>query len=241
MNKEPEKDDEGMPTSDALNFSKLALRCPDVNARDNEGVTAVMMAAREGNWHMIPGLVLSGASLNMKDMDQYTALHWACHEGETDCVAVLLDCKANLNDVDSAGWTPLMLAVHVGCNEAAQLLIDSDAKLLQTNNEGGTAYDLAHEGAIYQLEEGIEDGHFRALVDMLCDGLRDVDALTGKGKSFWEVFLVKKFFWGVFLIFLVWGRVSQLTSHFSSPYSQVSPKLRPETVFPLKDLTFSPC
>lgn len=110
---------------------------------------------------------------------RYTALHWACHEGETDCVAVLLDCKANINDVDCAGWTALMLAVHVGCNEAAQLLIDTGANLLQVNNTGGTAYDLALEGSIQQELEGIEDGHFRALVDMLCDGLRDVDALTG--------------------------------------------------------------
>lgn len=72
MNKDPSEDSEdgGGISADTLSFSKLALKSPDVNEQDSEGVTAVMIAAREGNWHMIPGLVLAGASLNMKDRDQ---------------------------------------------------------------------------------------------------------------------------------------------------------------------------
>ncbi|CAD7957778.1 unnamed protein product [Amoebophrya sp. A120] len=158
----------------------LAFESIDVNAQTNDGTTAAMIAARDGNWSLIPGLVLAGASLNMKDKDEYTALHWACHEGETACVATLLDCKANLNEVDAAGWTPMHLATHVGCNDAAQLLIDMGADLNRKTASGQTAYDLAREGAHAQLiEMDVEDGNFRALVDIICDGMRDHDLTRG--------------------------------------------------------------
>ena len=54
-------------------FAKL-----EVNQTDNEGLTALMIAAQEGNWQLIPSLVLAGANVQAKDMDGYTALHWAC-------------------------------------------------------------------------------------------------------------------------------------------------------------------
>ncbi|CAD7969961.1 unnamed protein product [Amoebophrya sp. A25] len=158
----------------------LAFVKINVNEQDHAGLTALMIAAQEGNWSLIPGLVLAGASLNMKDKDEYTALHWACHEGETSAVATLLDCQANMNEVDNAGWTPMHLVTHVGCNDAAQLLIDLGADLNRRTNSGQTAYDLAREGAAAQkLELDLDDGNYRALVDLICDGLRDHDLTRG--------------------------------------------------------------
>lgn len=144
--------------------AELAFPPIDLNVGDHGGVTALMVAAREGHWQLLPSLVLAGADLAAKDKDGFTPLHWAVCE-EAQAVASLVDLKADMNSQDGRGWTPLMYAAQ-GCEAAAWVLVDSRADLEKRNWDGHTA-----------LQVCVKRGRS---VDILADGVMDSDVHTAQ-------------------------------------------------------------
>jgi ankyrin repeat protein len=148
----------------------IALLKVEVNQQTNDGLTALMIAAREGHWALIASLVLAGANTAAKDRDGYTPLHWAALEGEAAVSSCLVQLKADPDAQDREGWTPLMHAATSGCDDVAQLLVDVDADLNKKNFGGLTALDVSLQG-----------GHNLA-AEILLDGLRDREILLGLPK-----------------------------------------------------------
>lgn len=121
----------------------LSITDQKINDADDSGCTALMHAAREGQWQVIPTLVLACANLTSKDHDGLTALHWASFEGESICVSVLLDVKAEVNTPDFQGWTALMHGVAENNHQVCQILIDRNCDILTENQAGLTAMTMA--------------------------------------------------------------------------------------------------
>lgn len=153
----------------------LALLKVEVNQPSHDGLTALMIAAREGQWKLLASLVLAGANTAAKDRDGYTPLHWAGLEGETAVTSCLVQLKADPDAQDREGWTPLMHAATSGCDEVAQLLVDLDADLNVKNFGGQTALDVALEG------------HYTLSAEIMMDGLRDREINLGLPKMRREV------------------------------------------------------
>jgi ankyrin repeat protein len=95
-----------------------------INATDNDGVSALMYAAMDGHWHLLPLLVSNRANIASKDKRGFTALHWAATFGNPATVAALIDLGAVVNERDSKDWTPLMHAVEENNLEVVQLLLE---------------------------------------------------------------------------------------------------------------------
>lgn len=148
----------------------LALLKVEVNQPSHDGLTALMIAAREGHWKLLASLVLAGANSAAKDRDGYTPLHWAALEGEAAVSSCLVQLKADPDAQDREGWTPLMHAATSNCDEVTQLLIDMDADLNKKNFGGQTALDVCMEG------------HYTLAAEILLDGLRDREINLGLPK-----------------------------------------------------------
>ncbi len=76
-------------------FIKLFEQDPEVNLTkvDNNGDTALHLAAMKGNIPIIEFLLKKGANINAKDKFGATPLHLAAISGYTDSVKVLLGKK----------------------------------------------------------------------------------------------------------------------------------------------------
>jgi len=112
----------------------LASRAADINARSKVpefpkvkvdaatmvftalprgGMTALMLAARQGAANGIRALIEAGADLNASDPDGTTALVLAVINAHYDEAAILIDAGVNLNLGDAAGMTPLYAVVDM--------------------------------------------------------------------------------------------------------------------------------
>jgi ankyrin repeat protein len=61
----------------------------DVNAKDNDGGTALMWAARRGYVDVVVLLLVQRADVNSRNKNGETALMWAAREGNPDVVNLL--------------------------------------------------------------------------------------------------------------------------------------------------------
>lgn len=82
---------------------KLANGTLDMNAVNNEGKTALLLAAENGNGECVSGLANHGANPDLRDKDGRTALIIAVQGRHTDCVASLLKNGANMLLKDNTG------------------------------------------------------------------------------------------------------------------------------------------
>uniref|UniRef100_A0A8C0JGS5 Kinase D interacting substrate 220 n=1 Tax=Chelonoidis abingdonii TaxID=106734 RepID=A0A8C0JGS5_CHEAB len=105
----------------------LLEKCRDVDERNENGQTPLMLAAEQGNLEIVQELLKKGANCNLEDADNWTALISAAKEGYVDIVAELLNCNVNLEHRDMGGWTALMWASYKGCTKVAELLLQKGA------------------------------------------------------------------------------------------------------------------
>jgi uncharacterized protein len=77
------------------------------------GLTALMLAARQGALGGIRALAEAGADLNAGDADGTTALVIAVINAHYDAAALLIEKGADLNIGDAAGMTPLYAAIDM--------------------------------------------------------------------------------------------------------------------------------
>ena len=122
----------------------------DVNAKDVDDLTALMLAALQGHTHIVDRLLaVPGIDVNAKDVDGLTALIVAAARGNTDSVERLLtapDIKVNAKT--KLNETALLKAVVHGRTAVVERLLgvlrlDHNA----TNHDGKTAFVLAKEKA----------------------------------------------------------------------------------------------
>jgi len=74
------------------------------NNHYNLGITALEVAARDGNVAMMKLLVKAGANVNLGD---YKPMHLAARGGYIEAMEYLLSCKADPNAMNEHGQTPL--------------------------------------------------------------------------------------------------------------------------------------
>ena len=112
-----------------------------VNARGNNGKTALMRTAEEGDVETVKILLKIGADVNARDNDGNTALMWVDKSPET--AKVLLKYGADVKARDNDGDTALMSAANEGNADVAEVLIKHGADVNARDSYGNTALLLA--------------------------------------------------------------------------------------------------
>ncbi len=88
---------------------------------DDEGSTALMLAAADGNLSEMRRLISLGAEVNARNDWEASALIWACAAGKRVAAFDLIDAGA---DVDKDGVDAVYIAARLGHEELAWALID---------------------------------------------------------------------------------------------------------------------
>ncbi|MCE1248668.1 MAG: ankyrin repeat domain-containing protein [Firmicutes bacterium] len=103
-------------------IEKCLARGASLQSADNEGRTALHLAAYNGQFETVKFLIKKGAETNEKTKDGRTPLHLAAYNGNRDTADYLLEKGANLNAKDKDGETPLDLAEQRGNKKTADFL-----------------------------------------------------------------------------------------------------------------------
>lgn len=121
----------------------LASSQVNVEARNAQDESPLMMAALKGNLEAVKALLARDADVNKIG---WAPLHYAASAGSRQHVAIialLLENHAYIDATSPNGTTPLMMAAQYGSNEAVQLLLDEGADPTLKNQLGLTAADFA--------------------------------------------------------------------------------------------------
>jgi ankyrin repeat protein len=94
----------------------------DVNAKDKDGCTALMIASEKGDLGTAELLVRKGADVNARDIGGYTVLMYVAYNGNLDIAKLLIENKADVGAKDNDGWTALMFGSLGGKTEMVKLL-----------------------------------------------------------------------------------------------------------------------
>lgn len=113
---------------DVVAIKKALNQGISVNAKDKDGVTAIMLAASEGKLAAVQALVKAGADVNAATKDGLTPLMSAAFSGSAAIVKLLLAEGANKAANTAKGLTAADIAVQAKKPDIVKLLASSGNK-----------------------------------------------------------------------------------------------------------------
>lgn len=177
---------------DDLDAVRRLLKTVDVNARDDDGYSALFVAAEEGLVDLTAWLVRHGAQLEAHDSEGRTPVYAAAVAGQADVVDYLVrQAGANADVANATGRHVFWAVAALELNEVARVLLDANAatgnKRIDINARdpcGLTALDFAramHHDATAQFlkDRGALDFHTNNDVTRLARDweIRQLDAI----------------------------------------------------------------
>ena len=133
----------------------------NVNARRDDGNTALMLAALSGkDLSTVKLLIDRGANVNAKNKKNDTALIYAAADRDADILQALLDKGADINHQNNAGYSALIMAAAVEYRLAPlKALLERGADLEAKNTNGDTALIRAtYNGSIEMVRALLQKG-----------------------------------------------------------------------------------
>jgi len=115
-------------------LSLPSTRFANVREKDDNGQTALHVAAGKGNSAVVQMLLENGAERESRDHKKQVPLHLAAGNGDLDTVSELLGPGTNtadkngINAIDKYWQTPLHVAARYGNHLVAQLLVSGGAE-----------------------------------------------------------------------------------------------------------------
>jgi ankyrin repeat protein len=156
---------------DTNNVQYLIEGQSSCNKGDENGRTALHIAAASGNVEMVNLLLQNGAVVDVMSSSGQTALLEAVYMGHYDIADALLQRGANTEAQNPRGWTAVHLAASWNHADILKLLIEKRAHLDARDSEGRTA-----------LHSAVTEGHVECVKLLLQAGV-DVDARSEDGRT----------------------------------------------------------
>ena len=135
----------------------------DIEARNVDGINALVYASTYNNEEMVKFLLEKGADANTvceienEHIDiSPTPLMNAAYRGNTNIINMLLENGADINYTTDYGMTALMYAASFNQFEAAKVLLENNADTSVTDEYGRTALDLAKSEDYKDIVELLE-------------------------------------------------------------------------------------
>lgn len=149
---------QALKKKDYYELKTNVLKGANVNARDDDGTPALVLAAGMGEAGIVRFLIEQGAHVDgSSQKTKETALMRAAAAGDKFSTAILLYFKANPNLGDKMGETALMKAVRGGNREVIELLLQGGIDLHAEDNTGLTALDYAKRSRKVSLVKLLEE------------------------------------------------------------------------------------
>lgn len=121
-------------SSDTSSIINYVCNGADVNARDDLGETALMIAVKSENEDTIDQLLKLGANINAQNyFGGVTATHKAVQSACLPIIKKLVSSKADLTIKDDNQLTPIMLAQQINRGAKSQIHNDIEQYLLQVD------------------------------------------------------------------------------------------------------------
>jgi ankyrin repeat protein len=122
-----------------------------IDAKDENGRTALILAALFGYTQPAEKLLDAGANIQSEDHNGYTALHWAAAMGQANAVRTLMSRGANTEAKGHEGATPLICAAAFDHSEekdnqyvrTVEALLAGGSYAGARDGDGRTAFDWA--------------------------------------------------------------------------------------------------
>ena len=109
----------------------------DIETRDDEGRSPLLVASLSGELTTVTKLVKAGADVRARDTEGDTCLIFAAYHGHTDIVRYVVGLpEVDLNHQGCSSHTSLQLAVHGKHADVVQVLIDAGADIEAKDDEG---------------------------------------------------------------------------------------------------------
>jgi uncharacterized protein len=120
----------------------------DVNARDNQGWSALTLAVNHGRYDSAVMLLgpMRSSRVEANQITRDEALTIAVQKASVEFVRLLLQNNASPHAANDRRETVLMRAAHVGNAEIMRLLMDRGARVSDVDAEGRTVEYWAREG-----------------------------------------------------------------------------------------------
>ncbi|XP_048952698.1 ankyrin repeat domain-containing protein 26-like isoform X19 [Canis lupus dingo] len=124
---------------------KLLLNKGDIEAKNKDGLTPLLVAVNEKKEKMV-AFLLEEANINAVDYTNRSCLHLACANGHEDMVKLLVDRKCQLNLRDVENTTALLKAVQSQDEACVDILLKHGANPDLKDIKGNTALHYAALG-----------------------------------------------------------------------------------------------
>lgn len=141
-------------------IKELLKKGANINFKDHNGITALMIAAFNNNKEALYLLIKNNADLNAQDIDGNTALIWAASKSRNNkSIRLLIENNSQINHTNFANNTALHIAICSKNYHGANLLISKGADGFIRNNQGKNAFILCAEDTLFTncLEKLIEN------------------------------------------------------------------------------------
>ena len=130
---------EAARNGDAARVRAAIAAKDDLETRDGEGRTPLLLATRANHVEVARLLIEAGADVNAKDAIKDTPYLYAAAEGRSEILKLCLAHGANLKDTNRYGGTGLIPAADRGHVENVRILLATDIDVNHVNNLGWTA------------------------------------------------------------------------------------------------------
>jgi ankyrin repeat protein len=158
------------------NFEILTIETgrPDVDAKDQYGVTALIDASLHGQKEIVELLILEGADLNARDNQGDTALMHAALKGHLEIVEILVSNGADISAKDKSGNTALI--------ESAKYARESACDIITLLKDNGADVDAKNKLGLTALIYASQGGHAENIECLITEGA-DVNAKSKSGET----------------------------------------------------------
>jgi uncharacterized protein len=135
---------DAVKTGDIASAQLMLVAGADVNSRDAENSTVLMLAAHSGSSLLVRVLIEAGADVNAGNEAGWAPLAKSVYNSELkrgfpEIARALIEAGANIEATIGYGVRPLMLAAGYGETEVVEVLLNAGADVLACNDGGFTA------------------------------------------------------------------------------------------------------
>ena len=167
---------EAVQDTDTNRVTELLDEGTDVNARNEDDLTALHIAAQLGNVEIAGLLIAHAAEVNATGMGEIVPLHFAAASGSDELARLLLQNGAEVDARDAGDFTPLHVAAIFGSLSVAELLLDEGADVNAENDMRMTPLNMAimqEHQALVELFEG-----YGGIAQQPCQTVESIEAMN---------------------------------------------------------------